>query len=479
MSQIEELRQIIVGADSEKLNELKERIENIESRTRDVLEVLPPAISAGIQKDDRLIKAFEKPVSESLKRAIRSEPEEYAQILYPVMGPSIRRAISQAISSMMITINQSIESATSAEGLKLRLQSMRTGIPYAELALRRSLKFKVEHIYLIDRNTSMLIAEAEGEGTSSLDSDAVSGMLSAIQSFVQDSFSQNEEDRLSDFKVGEYKVWIAHSRGAMLACVIYGDAPESLKVELYDKLDHIRADYSQQLSQFDGDTSGFVGIEDQLKPLLQLELLDDAGTYGDAKKPSLGKMLLILAIIVGLGYLVYQWFSSNSKLNTVEQYLKNVPGLVVTNTFWQDNKIVVEGLQDLDAQIPYSLLETNKISEDLLVFRTVPFLSLDPAIEIQRLKNELSIPDGLTMELRDGSLVLEGHAEIDWLLENDIHLRHLASSHRIDATALYASFSSLRSYYESQGKQLVELGDDVLEISTTPWFDVPIATFRK
>ena len=39
MSQLEELRQIIVGADAEKLAELKERIENIESRTKDVLEV--------------------------------------------------------------------------------------------------------------------------------------------------------------------------------------------------------------------------------------------------------------------------------------------------------------------------------------------------------------------------------------------------------------------------------------------------------
>jgi len=41
MSQIDELRQIIVGDNSELLNELKDRVESIDRRTRDVSEVLP------------------------------------------------------------------------------------------------------------------------------------------------------------------------------------------------------------------------------------------------------------------------------------------------------------------------------------------------------------------------------------------------------------------------------------------------------
>ncbi|MBX2849627.1 MAG: hypothetical protein KTR16_14995 [Acidiferrobacterales bacterium] len=479
MSQIEELRQIIVGADSEKLNELKERIENVESRTRDVLEVLPPAILAGVQQDDRLIKAFQKPVSESLKRSVRAEPEEYAQILYPVMGPSIRRAISQSISSLMVTINQSIESATSAQGLKLRLQSMRTGIPYAELALRQSLKFKVEHLYLIDRESGMMISEARGDGTSSLDSDAVSGMLSAIQSFVQDSFSQNDDDRLSDFKVGQHNVWIAHGRSAMLACVIFGEAPESLKTELYDKLDFIRTEYAQELNRFDGDTSIFFGIEDKLKPLIQLELQDDQDSFGGSGKPSIGKILLILGIVAGLLYLGYNWFNANSKLNTVEQYLKEVPGLVVTNTFWEDDVMVVEGLQDFDANIPFSVLRTKNIERDLLEFRTVPFLSLDPEIELRRLDNELSIPDALKLEILEDRLIIAGHADVTWLLDNDISLRHLASSHRLNASELYASFSSLRDYHEAKEIDLADMGEEILTMSMTPWFDLPASAFRN
>ena len=138
MSQIDELRQIIVGGSAEQLAELANRIEDIEHRTKDVAEVLPPAIDREVASGgDRLADSLTRPVSMSLKRAVRSEPEEYAEILYPVKAPSIRKAITQALSSLLLTINRSVESATTFSGIKSRVKSWRTGIPYAELALRQ------------------------------------------------------------------------------------------------------------------------------------------------------------------------------------------------------------------------------------------------------------------------------------------------------------------------------------------------------
>jgi hypothetical protein len=136
LRQIEELRRIIFGANADELAALKQRIEDVESRARDVSEVLAPAIRN--TDTSALVSSLQGPVSLSLKQAIRSEPEEYAEILYPVMAPSIRRAISQAISSLLITINRTVESATSVKGLRTRIQSLRTGVPYGELALRES-----------------------------------------------------------------------------------------------------------------------------------------------------------------------------------------------------------------------------------------------------------------------------------------------------------------------------------------------------
>ena len=117
--QIDELRQILAGENAGQLAALKRRIEDIESRTRDVSEVLAPAIRQADSSD--LVASLQKPFSLTLKQAIRSEPNEYAEILYPVMAPSIARAISQAISSMLVTINRTVESATSVDGIKTRI----------------------------------------------------------------------------------------------------------------------------------------------------------------------------------------------------------------------------------------------------------------------------------------------------------------------------------------------------------------------
>ena len=443
MSQIDELRRIIVGDNSEQIAELKDRIEDIDQRTRDVAEVLSPAIDAELEEgSQRLITSLQKPVSIGLKQAIRSEPKDYAEILYPVMAPSIRRAISQAISSMLVTINRTIESATSVRGIRLRMQSWRTGIPYAELALRQSLIYRVEHLYLIDRETGMLIEEVASQDSQSLDSDAVSAMFSAIQSFVQDSFAQDESARLTDLKVGDHNVWVAHGPKLMLACVILGDAPESLKNQLYDALYLIRTDYANPIADYRGDNSDFAGVDQLMAPLLQLQLKEDQeggpGKTNEALLP-----LLLFGLIAG--FFAYQWFVKSNQIATVEYYLRQAPGVAATDVYWSGDRIIVEGLQDPDARIPLGTLQSYGIDTQKIQFSMIPFRSLEVDMELQRFKQELDLPSGVYLSSnRGGNVVwLYGEAPIRWLNENDARIRQLAADRRLDISELSASFESV------------------------------------
>jgi len=440
MSEFDELRQIIIGDNSELLNELKQRIESIDQRTRDVSEVLPPAIDAGVRKDSTLINSLKEPISLSLKQAIRTEPKAYAEILYPVMAPSIRRAISQAISSLMVTINQTVEQATSVSGLSLRIQSMRTGIPYAELALRKSVVYRVEHVYLIDRDTGMRVADVTSQDSQSLDSDAVSAMFSAIQSFVQDSFSHEEGARLTDLKVGEHKVWVAHGPKVMLACVIFGNAPESLKEQLYDVLDGLRSDYGVAIENFDGDSSDFAGVDSYLNPLLQLQLKDGSKQKSKKVRKTMWPFFLLLCVFA---YFAYHFIDEKMKLSTVEHYLRQAPGIAVTSAYWDDDRIVVEGLQDPDAVIPYATLDANGIPRDQLFLKTIPFRSLEIDMELQRFKNELDLPAGVYLGIRDDRIFLYGEAPVLWLIDNDVRLRQLSADRRLNISTLSASFESV------------------------------------
>jgi len=440
--QIDELREILNGANSSELAALKERIDNVENRTRDVAEVLAPAIRKS--DSDALVSSLKDPVSSSLKYAIRSEPEDYAEILYPVMAPAIRRAISQAIASLMVTINRTVESATSVSGIRTRFQSFRTGIPYAELALRQSLLYRVEHVYLIDRESGMQVAEVASQQAEGLDGDAVSAMFSAIQSFVQDSFSRDRSAMLTDLKVGDHNVWVAHGPTLMLACVIQGNAPEALKGDLYDALYKIRSDFANEIASFDGNVERFEGVENYMHPLLQLRLKEGAEVKldDDGEKSVKRRWPLVLAALIALG-LFYLWFVKSSKISTVEYYLRQTPGIAATDVYWSDDRLVVEGLKDPDAKIPFGSFEAYGIKPEVLDFRTIPFRSLEVDMELQRFRNELTLPAGVYLSVRDEKIYLYGEAPITWLSENDSRIRQLAADGRLTISALSASFESV------------------------------------
>lgn len=445
MNQIDELRQIIVGDNADLLSELKDRVESVEKRSKDVAEVLPAAIDERIAADNRLIDSLKKPVSIGLKQAIRDEPDAYAEILYPVMAPSIRRAISQAISSMLVTINQTIESATTAQGLALRIESVRTGIPYAQLILRKSATYTVEHIYLMDHDTGLLINEAHNMGADSLDGDAVSAMFSAIQSFVQDSFSHDKTTMLTDFKSEQqsarHNTWIVHGSRMRLACVILGDAPESLREKLYDVLDQLHVDFASQSVEFDGDASIFSGVENYIDPILHLDDKESETTSSeDSQSSSVVPVLIFAVLLCGLAF---YYFSKYSRLQTVEHFLRQTPGVAVTDSYWDDGKIIIEGLQDPDAEVPYSKLEQEGIEPDVLVMNTIPFRSLEFSMELQRFKKEFALPRGVQFGVQENQISLYGESPIQWLFDNDIRIRQLSSDNRIDIRNLSASLNSV------------------------------------
>ena len=457
--QIDELREILNGANSAELAALKARLTDVESRANDVAEVLAPAI----RKSDTttLVSSLKEPVSKSLKQAIRSEPENYAEILYPVMAPAIRRAIAQAISSLMVTINQTVESATSVDALKTRFQSLRTGIPYAELALRQSLLYRVEHVYLIERESGLQIAEVTSQDTQGLDGDAVSAMFSAIQSFVQDSFSRDPSAMLTDLKVGDHNVWIANGPHLMLACVIQGDAPEALKDDLYDALYKIRTDYSNSIASFDGDLTDFVGVEDLMTPLLQLRLKETSEfEVRDDLNGKRGKLPFIILSLVVL-FCGFKWWSHKNKIDTLEYYLAKSPGIAVTDIYWSDSKFVIEGLKDPDAIIPFGALDAYELTRNKLDFQMVPFRSLETDMELQRFASEFSLPLNVELKVIEGHIHLIGEAPIEWLKLNSARISQLVADKRINASHLSTSYDSvlriLKKHFSTEELSLINV----------------------
>jgi OOP family OmpA-OmpF porin len=71
----------------------------------------------------------------------------------------------------------------------------------------------------------------------------VSGMLTAIQDFVHDSFASPDGEALEDLRVGDLAVWVERGPQAVLAAVIRGNAPQDLRTVFQEALERIHLQF--------------------------------------------------------------------------------------------------------------------------------------------------------------------------------------------------------------------------------------------
>lgn len=398
MSQLAELRKIIVGEQAEQLDSLKQRLDTIAIRSKDVASVLPEAIQiADQERNQDLTVSLEPVISNAVKTTIRKDPQGFADIFYPVLAPAIRLMIANSVRSFVESMNQSIESTTSVKGLKWRLESMRTGVPYSEIALRRALQYRVEQVFVIQSDTGLLIEHIVNENVQGLDSDAVSGMLTAIQSFVLDSFDAKSDEHLTNMHVGDLHVWLVHGPKALLACVIRGDAPNELRGQLIDVLDQVHIQHAEQIEDFNGEEK-IPGIQEKIEPCLQLKLKD---YDGQRKSMSWFAMLLLGCLVAGLLFWAYTSFEKNRMRNQASKVLAATPGVLATDVFWNDGQLNVVGLIDPIADLPWDGLEQIGLDRQKVLLEMKRFRSLEPSILAKRLSSRYDFPTGLLVELNE------------------------------------------------------------------------------
>ena len=120
-------------------------------------------------------------------------------------------------------------------------------------------KYKIEELYLIYQDGRLLDSVSGSETT--VDSDIMSGMLTAINDFVQDSFTSDED--LGSIDYGQNKIVLERGEHYYLAAVVYGKVDRFIRAQLANALRMV-ATNCPHLENWDGDSSR----NDQLKNIL-------------------------------------------------------------------------------------------------------------------------------------------------------------------------------------------------------------------
>jgi OOP family OmpA-OmpF porin len=414
---LEQLRVLLLGRDIETLSRLSGLIEDPERLAAAVGNILPTAI-AEASSDPRLGQVLAPALEQAAQRSIRSDPRTLVDILHPLIVPAIRKSIGEAIDRTFQSLNESLKHSLTWRGLKWRWEAWRTGISFAEIVLKHTLVYRVEHAFLIHRHSGLLIAHAAAEDATSQDPQLVSSMLAAIQDFVRDSFTGAGQHGLDSLQLGELRLWSEPGQFATLVAVIRGNPPEELHERLRIVLARIHAERRQALEGFSGDGAGLSDIEAHL---LELAALEQKAPLRKRGFPWLVALIgLVLLSLAGAGG--WQWWRSE-RLSQQEQRLwadavarlRAEPGIVVTEAERRDGRFFVAGLRDPLAADPRQVLTRAGIDPSRVDSRWTPFQGLEPQFVLKRLEASLDPPPGVALAVANGRILATGKAPSAWL----------------------------------------------------------------
>jgi len=432
------LKSLLLGEERHQLEEINERLEDPELRSEDFAEVLPDALRLSQARGGDLADALEPPVTQCIQRSITRDPDNFANALYPVMGPAIRQSISQTLKGLVENINRSLEQSFSIQGLKWRLEARRSGVPFAEVVLRHTLAFRVEQVFLIQPGSGLLMQHVQDEIASEGDADAISGMLTAITQFVKDAFHAQDNEGLETVALGDHTVLLVHGPHAYLAALVRGVVPSELRLQCQEALEDLHRRFRARLSEFKGDRASL----DPLVPTLQL-CLQSRAREAEKKKGLSPALIIVLATIL----LLLAWFGWHSwqqfreaaawqaRQEALVASLDSEAGIVVTDVAY-GGKLQLRGLRDPLARPTADLLAAAEVAEDQVKMQWRSYHDLDPRFVLQRARQKLSPPPTVSLDLENGVLTARGYADRDWLRRAEVIATAMSGINAFDDTQL-------------------------------------------
>lgn len=458
-TELQTLRKLLLGADYQELLVLKQQIDNPNQYSLAISKVISEAIAIRAQHDSSIAQALGPTIEGAIDHSISSNPKALADSLYPVMGPAIRKSIFETINAMLEGFNQAVEQSLSPKSIGWRVDAWRSGKTYSEIVFLKTLVYRVEQVFLIHRDTGLVLHHLESTDIISKDPDLVSAMLTAIQDFIADSFQTSGEDQLSILQLGDLRILIEQGPCAVVAAAVRGNVTPDYRLRLSEALEQCHEYYTQEFQSYEGDNAVFVKLPELLKPCLSSLKHEDIESKN--KTPWIA-LLAIFLVTVLLGGWWYQDIQRESRWQQWITALNQTPGVVITNSELSNNKAVIHGLKDPFARIPPAHLELPEID-----YQWSTFYSTDDSMQEQRVKQLLAPSDNVDIKLQNGELQIAGIADFEWHQKMNASPLALLGVHKISAHSLVIE--------ENNQPLLDRYLSDVASVSVA--FDVGLSEF--
>ncbi|MBF2070507.1 OmpA family protein [Fischerella thermalis] len=468
--ELSELRSLLLGVETAQLSKLYDRLENPQIQAEDLSRLLPEAVILRTMQDKQLAEAMVPTVEQAIQSSVKQDLNVLSEAFFPIIGPASRKAITTVLGEMIQSLNQTLEHSMSPQSFKWRLEARQTGKTFAEVVLLRTLIYRVEQVFLIHKQTGLLLQHILAPQVAAQDPDLVSAMLTAIQDFVKDSFNIEKGEALQSLQFGELSIWIEEGPQAILAGIIRGNAPQELRLVFQKAIENIHLKLHREFHVFTGETKLFTPSRPYLEECLE------ARYKVPSQKNYIYAWSFLSAIAIALG--MWGFFSLREQLrwNAYLEKLNSQPGIIVIKANKGYGKNFISGMRDPLATDPYLLMNQAKINPQTVISKWEPYLSLEPQIIVKRAAELLQPPKTVSLKAdKNRILYATGTAPRQWILEARKTWRFLPGvTQYIDKDIVESELQQLQLY-----KQQIEQEKILFLEGTTEFVPSEIAKLQN
>jgi hypothetical protein len=226
-AELEELRRVLLKPDA-----LVDKISPV------IADILEEQIA---QSGDKVAQAIAPVIGEAIRRQVYSAREDIIDALYPVIGQTVNKAMTEAVQELARTIDTRVrEGFQPSQNLIRRGSARLRGVSAAEYNLRQFLPYTIREIFLIQRESGLLIHHLSSDAVVAQNRDLVSGMLTAIRDFAREAFGRGESGELGSIEYESLHIILQAGGAAYLAVVLDGTEPPGFREQMREALIPIR-----------------------------------------------------------------------------------------------------------------------------------------------------------------------------------------------------------------------------------------------
>lgn len=245
------LQNLLFRSDRERIADLDRRVQSVQNQ---------------LSNEEALAAAVAPALADAIRMQIAESQEEIIDALYPIIGRLVMKAVTEAMRDLARSIDEKLQQLTNYQSVWVRLRAYVSGVSVGELVMRESLASIIEEIYLIHRETGLLLWHASrvADESKSSDSDLIGAMLTAIRDFAQHVLGGGQEQQLNELQYGERLIVLEFARHSYVGVVVRGVPPVQFRAELCHRIADFDLAARELIREYRGEALPVKGMADEI-----------------------------------------------------------------------------------------------------------------------------------------------------------------------------------------------------------------------